>query len=138
MTGKCARMLVNLYRGKIHRATITQADLNYVGSITIDRDLMEAAGILPYERLQVLNLSTGDRLETYAIVGEPGTGTICLNGPAARSGQVGDLVTIIAYTWVEESLAKDWQPLMVLVDECNRITRVIRGEEHGRAPEGCS
>jgi len=129
-------MLVNLYKGKIHRATITQADLNYVGSITIDRDLMEAAGILPYERLQVLNLNTGDRLETYAIVGDPGSGVICLNGPAARAGQVGDLVTIIAYTWVEQELAKDWQPVMVLVNERNRITRVIRGVEHGLAPEG--
>lgn len=127
-------MLVNLFRSKIHRARITEADLNYIGSITLDPALMEAAGIMPYERLQVLNLNTGDRLETYAIEGERGSGIVCLNGPAARSAQVGDLVTIIAYTWVEADLAKGWQPLVVLVDADNKPTRILRGEEHGPAP----
>ncbi len=124
-------MLVNLFRCKIHRARITQADLDYVGSITLDPDLMEAAGILPHERLQVLNLNTGDRLETYAIVGERGSRVVCLNGPAARCGLVGDPVTIIAYTWVEEDLAKSWQPTIVLVDEHNSITRVLHCEQPG-------
>jgi len=127
-------MLVNLCKSKIHRATVTGAELHYVGSVTVDQDLMEAAGILPYERLQVLNLNSGDRLETYAISGERGSGVICLNGPAARTGQVGDPVTLIAYTWVEEREAKDWQPVVVLVDQGNRVTRVIKGEEHGPAP----
>jgi len=102
----------------------------------VDEKLMEAAGILPYERLQVLNLSTGDRLETYAIVGARGSGIVCLNGPAARSGQVGDVVTLIAYTWVDEQAARGWQPAVVLVDEANRIQEVTKGEAHGPASCG--
>jgi len=129
-------MLVNICKSKIHRVTVTAADLHYVGSVTVDEKLMEAAGILPYERLQVLNLSTGDRLETYAIVGARGSGIVCLNGPAARSGQVGDVVTLIAYTWVDEQAARGWQPAVVLVDEANRIQEVTKGEAHGPASCG--
>ncbi|MBK7957683.1 MAG: aspartate 1-decarboxylase [Bacteroidetes bacterium] len=90
-------MLIQVFKSKIHRATVTQADLNYVGSITIDEALMEAAGLYEHERVQVVNVNNGERLETYVIKGERGTGTICLNGPAARKVHVGDIVIVIGY-----------------------------------------
>ena len=90
-------MLYNMFHGKIHRATVTQANLEYMGSITIDEDLLEMAGILPGERVQVVNNNNGERLETYTIAGKRGSGVICLNGAAARRAQVGDTVIIIAY-----------------------------------------
>jgi aspartate 1-decarboxylase len=115
-------MLVNLCKSKIHRATVTEAELSYIGSITIDENLLEASGMLPYERVQVLNHNNGERFETYIIVGKRGSGTICLNGPAARCGVVGDTVTIIAYAWIEEAEAAGWKPTIVLVDRQNRPT----------------
>ena len=114
-------MLRNFYKSKISRVTLTQTELHYDGSITIDRALMEAAGILPYERVQVLNLNNGERLETYALVGRKNRGVICLNGPAARCGIVGDIITIISYADLSEEEAKGWKPMVVKVDERNRI-----------------
>ncbi len=109
--------------GKIHRATVTAADLHYIGSITIDEALLEAAGILPFERVQVVDVNNGARLETYTIAGERGGGTIQLNGAAAHLVNVGDLVIIMSYVQVEDSQA--WNPTVVLVDERNHITEVL-------------
>ena len=128
-------ILVNLYKSKLHRATVTDANLSYAGSVTIDEDLMRAADMLPHERVQVLNHSNGERLESYVIVGEPGSGTICLNGPAARLGHIGDKVTLITYAWMSSDEAQAWQPTVVRVDDHNRITDVVRGttvETHGQ------
>lgn len=109
--------------GKIHRATVTAADLHYIGSITIDEALLEAAGILPFERVQVVDVNNGARLETYTIAGERGGGTIQLNGAAAHLVNVGDLVIIMSYVQVENP--RDWNPTVVLVDERNHITEVL-------------
>ena len=114
-------MFLTLCKSKINRVTITQAELHYNGSITIDSLLMDAARLRPYERVQVLNLNNGERLETYVIEGEAGSGTICLNGPAARSGVVGDIVTIISYATMDEKEADGWQPVVVWVDRNNKI-----------------
>ncbi len=114
-------MLIQRFKSKIHRATITQADLNYVGSITIDRNLMDAAGLLDGEKVQVVNNNNGERLETYVIEGEPGSGVICLNGAAARRAQVGDTVIIIAYAWMSEEEAKAYKPKVVFPDESNQL-----------------
>lgn len=123
-------MLRDMCKGKIHRATVTAAEPEYEGSITIDRRLMEAADLLAHERVQVLNHDNGERFETYVIEGEPDSGVICLNGPAARRGQVGDLVTIIGYVWMEDTEARSWQPNLVYVDANNRIanTKVPAGD----------
>jgi len=109
-------------KGKIHRATVTQANLNYIGSITIDQDLLEAADIYPYERVQVVNISNGSRLETYVIAGARGSGVICLNGAAARLTAEGDIVIIISYGQYDEQEIRSLQPRIVFVDEQNRIT----------------
>jgi aspartate 1-decarboxylase len=109
-------------KGKIHRATVTQADLNYVGSITIDQDLLDAADIYPYEQVQVVNINNGARLETYTIPGARGSGVICLNGAAARLNAVGDLVIIISYAQCNEEEIRSLQPHVVFVDENNRMT----------------
>jgi aspartate 1-decarboxylase len=109
--------------GKIHRARVTDANLNYEGSITIDGTLLEAAGILPYEKVHVVDVNNGSRLETYTIVGERDSGTICLNGAAARLVQPGDKVIIIAYNIVAEEEAKHVKPKLVYVDEMNRIVK---------------
>ena len=109
-----------MMRSKIHRATITETLLDYEGSITIDADLLAAANLLPYERVQVLNLSNGSRFETYIITGEPGSGTVALNGPAARLGQVGDRVIVVAYAVCDESEATGVRPTVVQVDGRNR------------------
>lgn len=114
-------MMLNMYKGKIHRATVTEADLNYVGSITIDRTLMDAAGILPGERVQIVNNCNGARLETYVIEGPADSGVICLNGAAARLVQKGDNIIIIAYCWVDEEEAKRLKPKVVFVDKDNKI-----------------
>jgi aspartate 1-decarboxylase len=114
-------MLRQMCKSKIHRATVTDANLNYVGSITIDSELMQAADILEYELVQVVNINNGNRFETYAIAGAPGSGTICLNGAAARLAVSGDLVIIIAYGLVTEEEAHAWQPRVVHVDGKNRI-----------------
>lgn len=110
-----------MLKSKIHRAVLTDANLNYVGSITIDRNLLEAADIIPYEKVQVVNNNNGARFETYVIEGEPGSGEICLNGAAARLGQPGDILIILAYAQVDEGKAKDHKPQVVHVDENNRI-----------------
>lgn len=109
------------FKSKIHRAHITQADLNYVGSITIDEDLMDAANIQEGERVQIVNNNNGERIETYVIKGERGTGTICLNGAAARRCQVGDVVIIISYVWMDIEASRTYQPLTVFPDANNRI-----------------
>lgn len=113
-----------LFKSKIHRARITQADLHYEGSLTIDLDLMKTADILPYEKVQVVNINNGKRFETYAIIGEPGSGTICLNGAAARLGHVGDQIIIITYGEFDESEALKHHPIVVLVDDDNRVIDV--------------
>lgn len=113
-----------LLKSKIHRATITEAELNYTGSITIDKKLIEAADILPYEKVQVVNLNNGIRLETYVIEGEAGSGVICLNGPAARCGAVGDIVLIISYAILAEDEIDGHVPKTVYVNELNRIVDV--------------
>ncbi len=114
-------MWIQLRKSKIHRATLTDANLNYVGSITIDEDLMDAANIVAGERIQIVNNNNGERLETYAIKGERGTGTICLNGAAARRAEVGDIVIIISYAYMTPEEAKDFKPLSVYVDDNNFI-----------------
>lgn len=114
-------MLLTIHKGKIHRATITQANLNYVGSITIDEDLLDAAGILEGEKVQVVNNNNGERLETYTIKGKRGSGEICLNGAAARRAEVGDVVIIICYALMTPEEAKEFKPKVVFVDEQNKI-----------------
>lgn len=109
------------FKSKIHRARVTDADLNYEGSLTIDSDLMAAADILPYEKVDVVNISTGHRFTTYAIKGRPGSGEICLNGGAARLGAVGDLVIIITYARLSEREIENFQTKAVLVDQNNKI-----------------
>ncbi len=115
-------MLRTMCKGKIHRATVTQADLNYIGSITIDQDLLDAANIYPYEKVQVVNLNNGSRLETYTIAGARGSGVICLNGAAARLTAQGDLVIIISYAQYTEEEIRLLVPQIVFVDENNRLT----------------
>lgn len=122
-------MFVNIFKSKIHRATVTEACLNYMGSITIDSELMKAANIRPNERVQIVDNNNGSRLETYVISGEPGSGIICLNGAAARLVQPGDTVIIISYAWMEEKEADDYQPVVVMVGEGNKIAE-IRHVEH--------
>ncbi len=114
-------MFRTMLKSKIHRATVTEANLHYEGSITIDAKLMDKADILPDEKVEVLNLNTGVRLETYAIRGKPGSGIICLNGPAARGASVGDQVIILSYVMVEEREAGSLNPRVVKVDGKNRI-----------------
>lgn len=114
-------MLIQRFKSKIHRATITEANLNYVGSITIDQDLLDAAGLIEGERVQVVNNNNGERLETYTIAGERGSGVVCLNGAAARRAQVGDVVIIIAYAWMEIEEAKKFEPMVVFPGEQNRL-----------------
>lgn len=124
-------MLLTMFKGKLHRATITQADINYVGSVTIDGDLLEKSGILPGERVQIVNINNGERFETYTIEGEPGSGVICINGAAARRVQVGDRVIIISYAMMDEKEAKTFQPTVLVLDEKNRIVRIKNKEIHG-------
>lgn len=116
-------MLLTMMHGKIHRATVTQANLNYVGSITIDEDLLDAAGILPGEKVQIVNNNNGARLETYTIAGERKSGVICLNGAAARLAVEGDIVIIIAYALMDDKETRELQPKVVLVDENNHIIK---------------
>ncbi|MCR9288277.1 MAG: aspartate 1-decarboxylase [Bacteroidetes bacterium] len=114
-------MMLQMFKGKIHRATVTEANLNYVGSITIDADLLEAANILEGERVQIVNNNNGERLETYTIKGERGSGVICLNGAAARKTQVGDVVIIISYAWMTPEEAKNFKPSLAFPDENNLL-----------------
>jgi aspartate 1-decarboxylase len=110
-----------LFKSKIHRATVTQADLDYEGSVTIDRDLLRAADILPFEKVAVWNVTRGTRLETYALEGNAGSGVICINGAAAHLNKPGDLVILATFAEVEEHEAKAWKPTVVFVDAKNRI-----------------
>ena len=125
-------MMLNMLKGKIHRATVVQAEVDYVGSITIDEDLMDAAGILEYEKVQVADVNNGSRLETYVIAGERGSGMICLNGAAARFVSVGDKVIIMCYAQMTPEEAQTSKPHVVFVDDDNIIARVTRYERHGR------
>lgn len=117
-------MEVTMLKGKIHRVRVKQAALDYVGSITIDEDLMDAAGILEYEKVQIVDIDNGNRFETYTIAGERGSGMICLNGAAARCVSVDDLIIIMAYVNMTPEEAKVHQPKVVLVDKENKITKV--------------
>lgn len=114
-------MHIQLLKSKIHRAKITQAELHYVGSITIDEALMEAANLIEHEKVQVVNINNGERLETYVIKGERNSGVICMNGPAARKAQVGDLVIVISYCSMEFEEAKKYKPVSIYPDENNRL-----------------
>ena len=125
-------MTVTMLKGKIHRATVVQSELDYVGSITIDPELMEAAGILEYETVQLADGDSGARFETYTIAGEPGSGMICLNGAAARCASRGDKVIIMAYAQMTPEEAKTFSPKVVFVDEKNQISRITRYEKHGQ------
>ena len=124
-------MTYTMMHGKIHRATVTEANLEYMGSITIDADLLDAAGILPGERVQICNNNNGARLETYTIAGKRGSGVVCLNGAAARMAAVGDIVIIIAYAGMDEKEARGFVPKVVMVDDKNHILRE-RGTEKER------
>lgn len=128
-------MTLTMLKGKIHRAVVKQADLNYVGSITIDSELMEAAGILEYEMVQIVDVENGNRFETYTIAGEKGSGIICLNGAAARKVAVGDHVIIMCYAQMSEQEAKEHKPFVVFTDENNRIAKLSRYEKHGLLTE---
>lgn len=114
-------MIIEVVKSKIHRATITDANLNYIGSITIDEDLMEAANLIEFEKVQVVNNNNGERLETYVIRGERGTGTICLNGAAARKAQKGDIVIIVSYAQMEFEEAKKFKPSIIFPDSGNKL-----------------
>lgn len=124
-------MTVTMLAGKIHRATVTQADLDYVGSITIDEDLLDAAHILEYQRVEIANLANGERFATYTIAGERGSGIICLNGAAAHCATPGDKIIIMAYAELEPAEAKAAKPAVVFVDNDNKPTRVTDYEKHG-------
>lgn len=125
-------MQLTMLKGKIHRATVKQAELDYVGSITVDEDLLEASGILEYEMVQIVDIDNGNRFETYTIAGERGSGLICLNGAAARQVQVGDKIIIMCYASVDAEEAKVMKPKVVFVDENNKAVRVTNYEKHGR------
>lgn len=116
-------MHVQLLKSKIHKARVTRSDLNYEGSLAIDRDLMDAVGILPYEKLLIVNANNGERLETYAICAPPGSRTFCLNGAAARRGEVGDLLTIMVFAAVPVGDVDSHRPEVILLDEHNEIVR---------------
>lgn len=124
-------MFINLMKSKIHRAIVTEANLNYVGSITIDEDLMDAADIMENEKVQIVDNNNGNRFETYVIPGKRGSGTICLNGAAARLVQPGDVIIIISYGIFDKNEAKAHVPKLVFVDDKNRIVNVKDKEKHG-------
>ena len=125
-------MQIHGLKGKIHRATVVQAELDYVGSITVDEVLMEAAGIYEYEKVQIVDVNNGARFETYVISGERDSGMICLNGAAARMVSVGDKIIIMAYGIMTPEELKENPPKVVFVDDSNKITRLTRYEKHGR------
>ena len=124
-------MTVTMLKGKIHRAVVKQAELNYVGSITVDPELMEAAGIYEYELVQIVDVENGNRFETYTIAGEPGSGMICLNGAAARQVQVGDHVIIMCYCQMSPEEVKEHKPKVVFVDDENKIAKVSSYGKYG-------
>ncbi|MCQ2291089.1 MAG: aspartate 1-decarboxylase [Bacteroidales bacterium] len=124
-------MEITLLKAKIHRAVVTQADLNYVGSVTIDTDLLKESGILEYEKVQIVDINNGNRFETYTIAGEAGSGIICLNGAAAKCVNVGDKVIIMAYANMTPDEAQSHKPMVLFVDENNKIVRKANYEKHG-------
>lgn len=121
-------MRLTMCKCKLHRLTVTQAELHYEGSITIDEDLLDAAGILPYEKVQVVDIDNGERLETYTYAGPRGSRTVCLNGAAARRVHVGDRIIVIAYCEMEEQAARLHRPALVLVDDHNDVKEIVRGQ----------
>ena len=128
-------MNLTMLKGKIHRAVVRQAELNYVGSITVDTDLLEAAGILEYEMVQIVDIENGNRFETYTIAGEAGSGMICLNGAAARQVAVGDHIILMSYAQMTPEEAKEHKPKVVFVDQDNQIARVTNYEKYGELTE---
>lgn len=124
-------MTITMLKAKIHRATVTQAELDYVGSITVDMDLLEQAGIFEYEKVQIVDVNNGARFETYTIAGERGSGVMCLNGAAARMVQTGDKIILMAYAQVSPEEAKELHPTVLFVDERNQVTKVTNYEKHG-------
>lgn len=125
-------MELTMLKSKIHRATVVQAELDYIGSITVDQDLLDASGILEYEKVQIVNINNGSRFETYTITGQRGSGLICLNGAAARHVQVGDKIIIMCYAQLTPEEAQSHQPKVIFVDDNNGISRVSLYEKHGR------
>ena len=124
-------MTITMLKAKIHRAIVTQAELDYVGSITVDMDLLEQAGILEYEKVQIVDVHNGSRFETYTIAGERGSGVMCLNGAAARMVQTGDKIILMAYAQVTPEEASELRPTVLFVDEKNKVTKVTNYEKHG-------
>ena len=116
-------MQIQVLKSKIHRVKVTEAELHYVGSITIDPDLMEAANLIENEKVEVLNINNGERLETYVITGKRGTGQVCLNGPAARKAQIGDLIIVISYATIDFEEAKKFKPVLIFPDNENKLTK---------------
>lgn len=128
-------MNITMLKAKIHRATVVQAELDYVGSITVDEELLERSGILEYEKVQIVDINNGNRFETYTIAGERGSGMICLNGAAARCVSVGDKIILMAYAQMDAGEAKEHKPTVVFVDENNHVSRITSYEKHGRLEE---
>ena len=128
-------MFLNMLKGKIHRAVVVQAELDYVGSITVDEDLLDAAGIREYEKVQIVDINNGERFETYTIAGERGSGMICLNGAAARCVQKGDRIIIKCYALMSPEEIAENSPKVVFVDDENKVSRVSRYEKHGLLEE---
>ena len=124
-------MTIKMLKAKIHRATVTQAELDYVGSSTVDMDLLEQAGLLEYEKVQIVDVNNGSRFETYTIAGERGSGVMCLNGAAARMVQTGDKIILMAYAQVTPEEASELRPTVLFVDEKNKVTKVTNYEKHG-------
>lgn len=125
-------MTISMLKGKIHRATVTQAELDYVGSITVDIELLEKSGIFEYEKVHIVDVNNGARFETYTIAGERGSGVMCLNGAAARMVQTGDKIILMAYAQVTPEEAKEMRPTVLFVDEKNKVTKVTNYEKHGQ------
>ena len=117
-------MMIRVCMAKIHRATVTQADLNYIGSITIDEDILEKSGIRPFQYVNITNVSNGTFWQTYVVAGKKGNGDVCLNGPPARHFQPGDKIIVLAEAWIEPSELKDLNPIVVFVDDKNKVTEV--------------
>ena len=125
-------MQIQALKSKIHRATVVQAELNYIGSITVDETLMESSGIMEYEKVHIVDIDNGSRFETYVIAGQRDSGMICLNGAAARMVSVGDKIIIMSYASMEQEELKENPPRVVFVDEENKVSRITRYEKHGR------
>ena len=126
-------MYRNMLRSKIHRATVTGAELHYEGSVTVDADLLARADILPHQEVEIWNVTNGERFRTYALPGQPGSGVVCINGAAAHKARAGDLVIIATFGWMTDAEARDWAPRLVFVDAHNRPVQRRDGEHAGQA-----